>query len=119
MSVATKTLPTNLTFRPGTPVRVLRDVRRRYTSYLLEQEDAVVDYLETELHRKVSGTMTPGLWLSHLRDAHGWSQAGLGERLGGVKPSRVSDWENNHRPISKAVAKQLAKLFKVSAERFI
>ena len=119
MPVATKTRPIDLHFRPGTPRRVLQDVRHRYAPYLVAEEDAAADYFETDLHKKVSKTMTAGLWLKHLREAHGWSQADLGEKLGGVKAARVSDFENGQRAISKDVAKELAGLFNVSADRFI
>ena len=118
MSVATKTRPIDLHLRPSTPRRILRDLRRRYAPYLVE-EDAAVDYFETDLHKRVSGTMTPGLWLRHLREAHGWSQAVLGQRLGDVKGTRISDFENNQRAISNDMAKELAKLFGVAADRFI
>ncbi len=119
MSVTTKMRPIKLSFHPGTPQRILQDLRRRYSRYLVEREDKAVDYFETGLHKKVSKTMTPGLWLKHLREAHNLSQAELGEKLGGVKASRVSDWENNQRAVSKAAAKSLAKLFSVPADRFI
>ncbi len=119
MSVATKTRSIDLHFRSGTPRRVLQDVRRRYAPYLLKEEDVAVEYFETELHKQVSATMKAGLWVRHLREAHGWSQAELGEKLGGVKAARVSDFENNQRAISKGVAKDLGHLFKVSADRFI
>ena len=119
MSVATKTRPISLTLRPGTPSRVLQDLRRRYSRYLVEHEDKAVDFFKTDLHKKVSATMTPGLWVRHLREAHGLSQAHLGEKMGGVKASRISDWENNQRAVSKAAAKNLAKLFSVPVERFL
>ncbi len=119
MSVATKTRPIKLTLQPGTPRRVLQDLRRRYSRYLVEREDIAVDYLETSFHKKVQETLTPGLWIKHLREAHNLTQVELGLKLGGVKPSRISDWENNHRAVSKAAAKDLAKLFKVPADRFI
>lgn len=119
MPVATKTRPIKMTFRPGTPRRVLQDVRRRYAHYLVELEDKAVPYYETDLHKKVSATMTPGLWLKHLREAHSLSQAELGEKMGGVKASRISDWENNQRTVSKDAAKSLAKLFGVTTDRFI
>lgn len=119
MSVATKTRPISLTLRPGTPSRVLQDLRRRYSRYLVEREDKAVDYFKTDLHKKVSATMTPGLWVRHLREAHGLSQAQLGEKMGGVKASRISDWENNQRAVSKTAAKGLSKLFGVPADRFI
>lgn len=119
MSVATKTRPISLTLRPGTPSRVLQDLHRRYSRYLVEREDKAVDYFKTDLHKKVSATMTPGLWVRHLREAHGLSQAQLGEKMGGIKASRISDWENNQRAVSKAAAKGLSKLFSVPADRFI
>lgn len=119
MSVATKTRPIKLTFRPGTPSRVITDARRRYSRYLLEKDAGMVNYFETDLAKKIAATMTPGLWLKHSREAHGWSQAFLGEKLGGVKASRISDWENNQRPISKTAAKKFSTLFHLSAEHFL
>jgi DNA-binding transcriptional regulator YiaG len=119
MSAATKTPPIKLTFRPGTPRRVLQEARRRYSRYLVERDDVAVDYLETGLAKKVSKTLTPALWLKHLREAHDLSQAELGKKLGGVKASRISDWESGQRAVSKASAKSLAKLFHVPADRFI
>lgn len=118
MSAATKTRPIKLTFRSGTPRRILQDVRRRYSRYLVDREDAAVNYFETDLHKKISKTLTPGLWLKHLREAHDLSQAELGKKMG-VKASRVSDWENNQRAVSKTAAKGLAKLFNAPIDRFI
>ncbi|MBK9578237.1 MAG: helix-turn-helix transcriptional regulator [Fibrobacterota bacterium] len=63
--------------------------------------------------------MTPGSWLRELRDARGWTQQELGIRLGGISPRRISDWENNHRSISKEIAKRLTKIFRVSVEHFL
>ena len=119
MSAATKTPPIKLTFCSGTPRRVLLDVRRRYSRYLVDRNDVAVDYFETDLHKKVSKTLTPGLWVRHLREAHDLSQAELGEKLGGIKASRISDWENSRRSVSKTSAKSLAKIFGVPADRFI
>ena len=119
MSAATKTHPIKLTLRPGTPRRILQDLRRRYSRYLVERDDVAVDYFETDLHKKIEKTLTPALWLKHLREAHDLSQAELGEKLGGVKASRISDWENSQRAVSKASAKSLAKLFHVPVDRFI
>jgi len=82
-------------------------------------EEKAVDYFKTELHKKVAATMTPGLWVRHLREAHGLSQAQLGEKMGDVKASRISDWETSQRAVSKAAAKGLAKLFSVPVERFL
>jgi len=98
---------------------VLTEARRRYSRYLVEKDSGSVDYFETDLAKKIAATMTPGLWLKHCREAYGWSQAFLGEKLGGVKASRISDWENNQRPVSKIAAKKFSTLFHLSAEHFL
>lgn len=119
MSEAIKTPPTSLTFRAGTPKRVFDDLRRRYSRYLLDEEDPLLDYFETDIHKKIRATMKPGDWISNLRDAHGLTQSELGKKLGGVRASRISDWENNQRAVSKKYAKALSALLKVPAERFL
>lgn len=63
--------------------------------------------------------MTLGSRIYGLRDAHGWTQRQLGEKLGGVSAARISDWENDRRSVSKEFAKQLSELFRVSVERFL
>jgi ribosome-binding protein aMBF1 (putative translation factor) len=119
MPAATKTPLIKLTLRAGTPRRVLQELRRRYSPYILEREDLAVDYFETTQSKKTAKTLTPALWLKHLRNAHGLSQASLGEKLGGVKPARISDYENSHRAISKDIAKSLSRVFGVSTDRFL
>ena len=46
------------------------------------------------------------------------TQAELGEKLGASKQV-FSDMEHGRRSISKAMAKELSKIFDVSVERFI
>jgi transcriptional regulator with XRE-family HTH domain len=48
----------------------------------------------------------------------GWTLAETGKKIG-ASPYRISDYENGHREISKAVAKELGKLFNVSPAVFI
>jgi hypothetical protein len=43
----------------------------------------------------------------------------LSVKMGRIKASRISDWENNQRAVSKTAAKGLSKLFGVPADRFI
>ncbi|EKR89715.1 DNA-binding helix-turn-helix protein [Leptospira santarosai str. HAI134] len=49
----------------------------------------------------------------------GWSQTELGQKLGGIARSHVSEYESGKRSIGKDLAKKLAKLFKTSPEMFI
>lgn len=62
---------------------------------------------------------TPGSWLSGLREAHDWSLEVLGEKMGGISPLRISDWEANRQPIEPAEADKLAELLRVPSEYFL
>ncbi|MDB5049458.1 MAG: helix-turn-helix transcriptional regulator [Fibrobacteres bacterium] len=84
--------------------------------------DTSIEFAKTELYRKIEARLTPGKWLKNLREANGYSQSELGVLIGDkkpVRPARVSDWESGFRAISKPVAKKLAAIFHVSADRFI
>lgn len=113
-----KTPPINLRFRRDTPGRILMEARKRYASYL-EDEDPLVDWHTTDLHGKIVASMKPGDWLFHLREANALTQEELGKKLGKVSGSRISDWEGNRRTVSKAMAKKMSSIFGVSPDRFI
>jgi DNA-binding transcriptional regulator YiaG len=114
----TRTLRTSLRFRSDTPRRILLEARKRYKTYLLD-DDALEDWNGSDLRKSVEQGMTPGDWLRHLREAHGLTQEELGGRLGRVGGNRVSDWEGNRRSVSKTMAKRLSGIFRVSPDRFI
>lgn len=62
---------------------------------------------------------TPGSWLSGLREAHGWTLEELGERMGGIFPLTITEWEANRLAIGLSDAMKLTELFRVPAERFL
>lgn len=105
-------------FRRDTPDRIILEIRKRYASYLADQ-DALEEWNGSELEQKISAGLKPGDWLRHLREAQGLTQEELGRELGGVSGSRVSDWESHRRSVSKAMAKKLSNIFNVSPDRFI
>src|SRR5690606_20981792 len=105
----------------GTPARILKEVRTRYKNYIVEakaDDDEYVDFFETDFAKEMEAKMTPAIYLSDLRDVHGWTQAHLGDLIG-VSAKRISDWENGRRAISKDYAKKLGKLFNFPADKFI
>jgi DNA-binding XRE family transcriptional regulator len=122
MPVATKTPLTSPRFIAGTPARILKDVRTRYKNYIVEvnvdDDDEYEDFFETDFAKEMEARMTPGLYLSNLREVHSWTQSHLGGLIG-VSAKRISDWENGRRAISKDYAKKLAKLFRFPADKFI
>lgn len=121
-------------FKKATPKRITTEVLARYGQWIdlgavPDTEDpanagaeTTLEFSKTEFYRKIESHLTPGKWLKNLREANGYSQNELGAMIGNKKPvraSRVSDWESGFRAISKPVAKKLAVLFHVSADRFI
>ena len=58
------------------------------------------------------------IW-SMYRELQNLTQEELGKKLGSFSRQNISNMENGHRPISKAVAKKLAAIFDVSVEKFM
>lgn len=84
-----------------------------------DEDERLVEVTESEWYRSIRSTITPGENMRVYRELHGFTQADLGQKLGKLTRQNVSNMENGHRPISKAVAKRLAALFEVSVEKFI
>ena len=121
MRAATSRHPIEIRLRRDLPADLLEELRARYAKWIIssDSDDEVVDISETSGWKAFQGGQTPGSWIAGLRKTQGWTQRELGERLGGVPASRISDWENGRRSPSKAYAKELAGLFGVSAEYFM
>jgi len=63
--------------------------------------------------------VSPGTAMKIYRKMHGMTQMELGDKLGGIETPEISKMETGKRNISIKTARKLAKLFDVSAERFI
>jgi DNA-binding XRE family transcriptional regulator len=120
MSVVVKTHPTlKIEFRKSTPRRIMRDVYRRYSRYIVPlEEDQLVDWKKTDLHKEIAAILKPGDYLHNLRHAAGWTLRDLGEKIE-VSAQRVYDYETGRRAISKEIAKKLSSLFNISSSVFI
>jgi DNA-binding XRE family transcriptional regulator len=81
-------------------------------------ENAHVDFFETDFYRKMKSSMTPGIYVRVYRENHGMTQEQLGEKVG-VNKSFICDIEHDRRSISKEMAKKFSALFKISVSRFI
>ena len=110
-------------------IRVEGEVTGALVEYLRQQfgeievieddEEALVEVTESKWYRSIRPTITPGENMRVYRELHGLTQTELGRKLGNFTRQNISNMENGHRPISKAVAKRLAELFDVSVEKFI
>ena len=85
---------------------------------IVESNEDFVDFHDTEWFKEVEPELTPASNLVFYRKLMKMTQTELGEKLG-VSKQVISDMEHERRAISKAMAKELSKIFKVSVGRFI
>jgi DNA-binding XRE family transcriptional regulator len=107
-----------LRFRPKTPAHIIKHIEREYGNYLVDGDDELVVWEETDLARRIDARMTPGKYLRILREAQGMTQQDISDKTG-HRPSYISDMETGQRAISRMTAKKLAVIFNVSPAVFI
>lgn len=83
------------------------------------EDDELVEVIESDWYQTIRSTIQPGENMRIYRKLHKYTQETLGKKLGNFTRQNISNIENGHRPISKAVAKKLAELFDVSIEKFL
>ena len=104
---------------PEKLMSVLEEEYGEHIQLLDESDEETVSVFETDWYRDIKSRMTPGDNLRIYRENHDLTQAKLGEMLGGVPRQHVSNMERGVRSISLKTARKLAKLFRVSPEKFI
>jgi DNA-binding XRE family transcriptional regulator len=118
MSVAVKVRPINVRFRPRTPARIIRAVKRQFSEYIIDENNETEDWFKSDLHHEISAGMKPGDYLRNFREAQGMTQKELAEKID-VRVNYLSDIETGQRAISRMNAKKLAAIFKVNPGVFI
>ena len=81
-------------------------------------DDTAVNWFDTQEHRDISASTTPGDVMRIYRENRRWSQARLGEELGGLSRQKISDMERGRRTISADTAITLSRVFGIPVERF-
>jgi DNA-binding XRE family transcriptional regulator len=107
----------NIRFKQRTPTKVLREVYSRYAKFI-DDSEVMINYGKSELHKRISSSMTPGEKLRELRIVTGMTLQAVGEKVG-VTYQRINEYEGGRVGISKAIAKKLAAIFNVSPAVFI
>ena len=82
------------------------------------KEEYLADFHDTDWFKEVEPELTPASNLAFYRKLMKMTQAELGDKLG-VSKQVVSDMESGWRAISRKTAKELSRIFNVSASRFI
>ena len=86
---------------------------------VVQDDEDYVDITQTAWYKKRQAQATPGKTVQVYRQRDHWTQAELGQRLGGLSIQKVSDIENDRRGISKELAKKLALIFNTSTDKFL
>ena len=122
MQAAVRTPHTEIRLRGDIPDKIINLLRAEYGQdvHVETDDDAeTVKAFESDWYKTVKAAMMPGDALKIYRENHKLTQAALGKMLGGIPRQQVSNMENGIRPISLAMAKKLATVFGVPADRFI
>lgn len=82
------------------------------------EDEEFVNWFETEEHREIAASTTPGDVMRIYRENRGWSQARLGEELAGLSRQKISDMERGRRRISGDTAIVLSRVFGIPVDRF-
>ena len=80
--------------------------------------EELIDPHTLDFYKKAMAEATPGKNLRFFREMTDMTQVQLAEKLGTTRQA-VSNMEHDIRPISKKTAKELSRIFRVSADNFI
>jgi DNA-binding XRE family transcriptional regulator len=100
------------------PEDVVAYLRSRFEDVEVEDDDELVDWFETDLHKEISERITAGDVIKVYRRNAKMTQKDLAAKLG-VKRPNVTAMERGKRPIGKAMADKLSKVFNVPREYFL
>ena len=122
MQAVVKTPRIEINIKGDIPEKLLSLLEEEYgeqIQLLDDSEDETVDIFATEWYRDIKSRTSPGDNLRIYRQNRGWTQAKLGEMLGGIPRQHISNMERQARSISLKTARKLGQLFEVSPEKFI
>ena len=103
------------------PSKVMQYLKNEFGQDIevLQDDEEMIDIFDTEWYKEISASTTPGEALRIYRENAGLTQAELGKQLGKLSRQKISDLERGKRNISKEMAKQLSKIFRVPVARFL
>jgi antitoxin component HigA of HigAB toxin-antitoxin module len=122
MQVVVKTPPIRL--EGEIPENLLDYLKKEFGNINVIQDDGsdddeLIDVFETDWFQNIKKEIQPVETIRFYRKMHGLSQGELGMKIGRFSRQYISNLENGHRPVSKAVAKRLSEVFTISVARFI
>ncbi|EMN92016.1 MULTISPECIES: helix-turn-helix transcriptional regulator [Leptospira] len=120
MQAVVKTPRTEVTIKGEISSTLLKALKKEFGRKLrIEKSEESIPWRDTEFFKENKEFLQPGSKLKYYRKKAGLSLTELGDKLGGIPRQNLSAMELGKRPISKDLAKQLAKLFKKPVEVFL
>ncbi len=122
MQAVVKTPHIEIKIKGDIPLKLLELLKDEYgknVKVIKEKDDEYVDIFKSDWYKKIKKNIKPGDNLKVYREIHGMTQTELGQKLGRIPRQHVSNMERGIRSISLKNAKKLAKLFKVSVDKFV
>jgi len=115
---------------PHTEIIIKGDISEKVLTVLMEEygrafnvvddeENEMVNVLESDWYKTVKAKTSPGDIIRIHRENKGLTQSELGNLLGGIPRMYISNMERGHRSISVDVARKLSEIFNVSINKFI
>ena len=122
MRAVVKTPRTEIRITGFIPANIMELLRQDYGKQLklAREEDGagLIDVFKTKEYKDFKKRMKPGDYVRVYRQNRECTQADLGKKVG-MSRAYICDIEKGRRAISKLMAKKLAGIFGISAERFI
>lgn len=116
MLAVAKTPHTELRIEGEVPPALLLMLKKTFGKDLKVEEESI-NIRDTSWYQKKK--MTPAMRVKEYRGMLEYTQAQLGQILGGKSRQYISDIENDRRSISLDVAKKLSETFQTSVQNFI
>jgi len=104
---------------PAKLIFLLKEEYGNKVKFLEEENDKLVNAVNTKLYKNIKAATKPGDYLRIYRERKGWTQAKLGEMAGGIPRQHISNMENGRRPISLKVAWTFADVLDIPFEAFL
>jgi len=122
MQAVVKTPHIEINIKGEIPEKLLSLLEEEYgegVQIAKDDGEETVNVFDTDWYKEIKPKIAPGDNLRIYRQNAGMTQAELGEKLGGIPRQHISNMERGIRPISIKTARELAKIFSVSPEKFI
>ena len=104
---------------PENLLKVLKEDFGNKLKLINNPDEEIINAFETDWYKDIKKKMKPGDYIRIDRQNKNLTQAELGKLIVNTSRQYISDIENGRRVVSLKLAKELAKIFDRSFERYL